>query len=66
MSTEESKARAQELYQQGNAFRKEQQWSEALNAYEAAAALDSESPAVAARKMLMDIMEYYCKEYYNP
>ena len=54
------------MYLQGNAFRKKQQWSEALNAYEAAAALDAESPAVAARKMLMDIMEYYCKEYYNP
>ena len=66
MSTEESKARAQELYLQGNAYRKQQQWADALNAYEAAMALDAESPAVAARQMLMNIMEYYCKEYYNP
>lgn len=66
MSTDESKARAQEYYLQGNAYRKQQQWAEALNAYEAATALDPASPAAAARKMLMNIMEYYCKEYYNP
>lgn len=66
MSTEESKERAQQLYIQGNTFRKQQQWAEALNAYEAAMALDPESPAATARQMLMNIMEYYCKEYYNP
>ena len=66
VSTAESKKQAQELYIQGNAYRKQQQWAEALNAYEAAMALDPESPAVAARQMLMNIMEYYCKDYYNP
>lgn len=66
MSSEESKERAQQLYNQGNTFRKQQQWAKALNAYEAAAALDPESPAVTARQMLMSIMDYYCKEYYNP
>lgn len=66
VSTAESKTQAQELYIQGNAYRKQQQWAEALNAYEAAMALDPESPAVAARQMLMNIMEYYCKDYYNP
>jgi len=66
VSTISSKEQAQALYLQGNAFRKQQQWAEALNAYEAAIALDPESPAVAARQMLMSIMNYYCKEYYNP
>ena len=66
VSTVTSKEHAQALYLQGNAFRKQQQWAEALNAYEAAIALDAESPAVAARQMLMSIMDYYCKEYYNP
>ena len=66
MSIEEQKRQAQAYYLQGNAYRKQQQWSEALNAYEAATALDPSSPAVAAREMLMNIMNYYCKEYYNP
>ena len=66
MITEATRAQAQAYYIQGNAYRKQQQWAEALNAYEAAAALDPESPAVAAREMLMNIMNYYCKEYYNP
>lgn len=66
MSSLDSKARAQEWYLQGNALRKQQQWSEALNAYEQAMALDADSPAAAAREMLMSIMDYYCKEYYNP
>lgn len=66
VSTVTSKEHAQALYLQGNAFRKQQQWAEALNAYEVAIALDPESPAVAARQMLMSIMDYYCKEYYNP
>ncbi len=61
-----AKEQAHALYLQGNTYRRQQQWSEALNAYEAAMALDDESPAKAAREMLMGIMEYYCKDYYNP
>ncbi len=64
--SESDRQQAALLYEEGNAQRKQQHWAEALNAYEQAAALDPESPAVAARKMLVDIMEYYCKEYYNP
>ena len=64
--SEPDRQQAALLYEEGNAQRKLQHWAEALNAYELAAALDPESPAVAARKMLVDIMEYYCKEYYNP
>ena len=69
MSTKASsydKARAADLYVQGNALRKQQRWGEAMNAYEQAAALDPESPAVHARQMLMQIMEYYTKDLYNP
>ncbi len=61
-----AREQAHALYLQGNTYRRQQQWSEALNAYEAAMALDDESPAKAAREMLMGIMEYYCKDYYNP
>lgn len=37
-----------------------------MNAYAEAAELDADSPAVHAREMLMDIMEFYNKEMYNP
>lgn len=66
MTSESDKQQATLLYEQGNAHRKQQRWAEALNAYEQATALDPESPACAARQMLMDIMEFYCKDYYNP
>lgn len=66
MTTEQQRTEAAALYQQGNAFRKNGQWAEALNAYEHAAALDAESPAAAARQMLMEIIEFRCNDYYNP
>jgi tetratricopeptide (TPR) repeat protein len=57
---------ANELYQQGNAFRKEGLFHKAINCYIEAARLDPDSPAVEARKMLEDIMNFYCKDMYNP
>ena len=64
--TSQAAEQAAALYEQGNQHRKRQQWSLALNAYEQAAALDPSSPAVHARQMLQQIMDYRCKEYYNP
>ena len=43
---------AQEWYEQGNAFRKESKWHEAINCYIQAIALDPDSPAVEAKRML--------------
>jgi len=60
------KDKAQQLYEQGNAYRKQQQWHEAINCYIQAIALDPDSPAVEAKRMLDDIMGYYNKEMYNP
>ena len=57
---------ARELYLKANEYRRQQDWTQAMNLYDQAAALDSTSPAVAAREMLKDIMNYYCKDYYNP
>lgn len=57
---------AEEWYKLGNACRQKQDWQGALNAYAEAAELDAESPAVHVREMLMDIMEYYNKDMYNP
>ena len=50
---------AEQHYQAGNAARKEGKWHEAIN-------LDPDSPAVEAKRMLDDILAYYCKDMYNP
>ena len=57
---------AEEYYQQGNAFRKQGLFHEAINCYIQAIALDPDSPAVEAKRMLDDIMSFYCKDIYNP
>ena len=57
---------AEEYYQQGNRYRKEGNWQMALNHYLEAIALDPESPAVEARQMLEDILNFYHKDAYNP
>ena len=57
---------AEDYYQQGNAYRKQSLWHEAINSYKKAIELDPDSPAVAAREMLDDIMNFYCKDMYNP
>ncbi|MDE6688477.1 MAG: tetratricopeptide repeat protein [Prevotella sp.] len=57
---------AQEYYEQGNAYRKQGQWHEAINSYIEAIRLDPDSPAVEAKQMLDDIMNFYCKDMYNP
>ena len=57
---------AEEYYQQGNAWRKQGDFKRALDSYMEAIALDPESPAVAAKELLDDIMNFYCKDYYNP
>lgn len=57
---------AEEYYRLGNRYRKEGNWQEAINNYIVAIELDPESPAVEAKKMLDDILNYYCKDMYNP
>ncbi len=57
---------AEEYYKEGNAWRKRGDFKRALDCYLEAEALDPESPAVAAREMLDGIMDFYCKDYYNP
>ena len=59
-------ATAQEWYERGNEARKRGQWHEAINCYIQAIALDPDSPAVEAKRMLDDIMAFYCKDMYNP
>ena len=53
-------------YQLGNAYRKRGDFAEALNCYLEAMALNPDSPAAEAYRMLTDIIEFYHKDYYNP
>ena len=61
-----SEMTAQEWYEQGNAYRKQGQWHEAINCYLQAIELDPDSPAVEAKHMLDDILAFYHKDAYNP
>ena len=60
------KMTAEEYYQKGNEYRRQGNWQMALNNYLEAIALDPESPAVHAKEMLDDILNFYHKDYYNP
>lgn len=53
-------------YLLGNAYRKQGNFQEALNCYLEAIERNPESPAVKARDMLMEILDFYNKEMYNP
>lgn len=55
-----------EYYLEGNAHRKRGDFAAAMNSYSEAIRLDAGSPAVAARQMLENIMNFYCKDLYNP
>ena len=57
---------AQEYYELGNQYRKEGNFQLALNNYMEAIELDPDSPAVQAKEMLVNILNYYCKDMYNP
>lgn len=57
---------AQDYYQKGNECRRRGDWQEAINNYVRASELDPDSPAVYAKHMLDDIMNYYNKDCYNP
>lgn len=58
-------ARDEAYYLRGNAYRKQADWQQALNDYQRAADLNPDSPAVSARRALLDILEFYNKDMYN-
>lgn len=53
-------------YLLGNIYRKRGDFQEALNSYLEAMAINPDSPAAEAHQMLMNIIEFYHKDYYNP
>ena len=52
-------------YLLGNAYRKQGNWQQALNNYQYAIDINAESPAVEARSVLMNILEFFNKDMYN-
>ncbi|MBQ5981043.1 MAG: tetratricopeptide repeat protein [Prevotella sp.] len=57
---------AEDFYRLGNEYRRQGNWQMAINNYMEAIELDPESPAVEAKKMLDDILNFYHKDAYNP
>lgn len=57
---------SEEYYKQGNEYRRQGLYHEAMNSYMEAIALDSYSPAVTAKQMLEEQFSFYYKDYYNP
>ena len=62
----EKRNAAEAFYLQGNEHRRKGDWQQALNCYLEAIALDPDSPAVEAKQMLDDILDFYHKDSYNP
>ncbi len=52
-------------YMRGNLYSKKSDWHKAMNDYQKAIDLNAESPAVGARKVLLDILNFYNKDMYN-
>ena len=57
---------AEEYYKKGNEYRQRGDWQMAINNFIQAIQLDPQSPAVEAKQMLDDILNFYHKDYYNP
>lgn len=53
------------FYLLGNAYRKKGNWQLALNNYLEAIERNPKSPAVSAKQMVMDILNFYNKDMYN-
>lgn len=60
------RSKGEAFYRQGNDHRRRGDYQAAMNAYMEAIALDADSPAVEALRMLQDIMNFYHKDSYNP
>jgi tetratricopeptide (TPR) repeat protein len=58
-------AKDEAYYLLGNAYRKKSNWQLAMNNYQAAIDLNPDSPAVEARKMVTDILDFFYKDMYN-
>ena len=57
---------ADEWYRLGNEHRRKGDWQHAMECYMEAIELHAQSPAVEAKQMLENIMNFYNKDAYNP
>lgn len=57
---------ADEYYRLGNEYWRRGDWKHAIDNYLEAIELDPQSPAVEAKQMIDDILNFYCKDIYNP
>ena len=57
---------SEDFYKQGNECRRRGDFGAAINCYIKAIELDPDSPAVEAKSMLEDILNFYNKDAYNP
>ena len=52
-------------YERGNAYWKLQDWKNCLDSYAMAVAVNPESPAAEARRMVEEILQFFNKDMYN-
>ena len=52
-------------YLLGNAYRKLNNWQQAMNHYQYAIDINPHSPATTAKAMIIDIMNFYNKDMFN-
>lgn len=57
---------ADEYYRKGKEFQRAGNWQEAIHCYNEAIELNPDGPAVEAKRMAMDILNFYNKDMYNP
>ena len=55
-----------EWIQKGKEAYARMDWRECLDSYAEAIKLNADSDAVELRKMAMEVIEFYCKDIYNP
>ena len=58
--------KSEDFYRLGNEYRRNGDWQNAINNYLEAIALDPDSPAVEAKEMLENNLNFYHKDAYNP
>ena len=66
MTTQTLIDKAAKLYRQGNQFRQQNDWQHAMECYNQAIELNPHTPAAKAKEMLENILNYYCKDLFNP
>ena len=54
------------FFRLGNEYRRQNNWKMALESYSEAIERNPNSPAVQAKEMLIDILNFRCKDLLNP